>query len=94
MKIKMIATRRGCEDGFTVKQYEENHEYEIRDSLAYAFFAAGFAVPVKEQKDKRQTPKIRPWKREPKITPTSKSQSNSVMEKLRLTSIRKRDNEQ
>ena len=47
MHIKMLETRRGTEDGFTVRQFIRDQEYDVSDSLAHAFFAAGFAVPMK-----------------------------------------------
>ncbi|MDB2415493.1 hypothetical protein N9W34_06950 [Rickettsiales bacterium] len=42
--IKMLETRKGTEDGFTVRQFRCGEIYEIRDGLARSFFAAGFAI--------------------------------------------------
>lgn len=44
MKIRMLETRRGTEDGFSVRQYFANEEYDVRPHLARAFLAAGWAV--------------------------------------------------
>lgn len=44
MRILMLETRRGTEDGFSVRQFVRGREYEIADSLARAFLAAGWAV--------------------------------------------------
>lgn len=46
MRVKMLETRRGTEDGYTIRKYYRNEEYEMSDSLARAFLAAGFAVRV------------------------------------------------
>lgn len=48
MRIKMLQTRRGTEDGFSVQQFFKDHEYDVRDNLACAFIAAGFAEPVRK----------------------------------------------
>lgn len=42
--LTMLETRKGTEDGFTVKQYYRGESYEIADGLARSFLAAGFAV--------------------------------------------------
>lgn len=44
MRILMLQTRRGTEDGFTVRQYAAGRVYEVREHLARAFLAAGYAV--------------------------------------------------
>jgi hypothetical protein len=48
MRIKMLKTRRGTEDGFSIQQFLEGKEYSVRDNLACAFIAAGHAVPVRK----------------------------------------------
>ena len=45
--IKMLQTRKGSEDGFVVKQFYAGSIYQVRESLAKSFFAAGYAVKVK-----------------------------------------------
>lgn len=50
MKIQMTETRRGTENGFTVRLYLEGYTYEVEDHLARAFFAAGWAKPVRAKK--------------------------------------------
>lgn len=48
MKILMIQTRYGSEDGFVVRRFIENQEYEMADSLAAYFIRIGVAYhPVK-----------------------------------------------
>jgi len=54
MKIKMLETRRGTEDGFTIKTYLCDEEYDVCDFLGKSFFAAGFANIVEEKKAKRK----------------------------------------
>lgn len=44
MLIQMLETRRGTEDGFTVKQYFANEVYNVREHLARTFLAAGYAI--------------------------------------------------
>jgi hypothetical protein len=44
MLIKMLQTRKGSEDGFTVKQYYKNEIYNVRESLGRSFLAAEFAT--------------------------------------------------
>lgn len=43
MLIKMLQTRRGCEDGFTVKQYYKDEIYDLRDTLAIYFIINKYA---------------------------------------------------
>jgi hypothetical protein len=45
MLIKMLQTRRGTEDGFSIQQFFKDQEYDVRDNLACAFIAAGYAQP-------------------------------------------------
>lgn len=61
MKLKMLMTRKGCEDGFTVKEYKQGMIYDIRPSLARAFLAAGFAIRL----DEYSRPRSRRLKRHP-----------------------------
>lgn len=53
--VRMLETRKGSEDGFTVKQFMEGQVYDIRENLARSFFAAGFAVMEKVIKTKKHT---------------------------------------
>ena len=48
MKIRMIQTRLGTEDGFIVREYKCGTEYEIVEHLAKYFLNAGFAKQLKE----------------------------------------------
>lgn len=52
MKIKMLATKPGSEDGFTIRDYVEGREYEVGDALAKTFIDAGEAEKVKQAKSK------------------------------------------
>lgn len=45
MRVRMLQTRRGTEDGFRVRQYKYGKVYEIKERLARSFIAAGYAVP-------------------------------------------------
>jgi hypothetical protein len=49
MLILMLETRRGSEDGFSVRRFLKDHFYDIADTLASAFINAGWAlaVPIK-----------------------------------------------
>jgi len=46
--LTMLYTRKGTEDGITVKEYREGNTYMLSASLARAFLAAGFAVASKK----------------------------------------------
>ena len=58
MRIRMLETRRGTENGFTINRYERDKEYEMGDSLASAFIAAGFAVKVHPPRDNPKKEKL------------------------------------
>lgn len=64
MRIKMLETRRGTEDGLVVREYRRGEEYELGDTLARAFLAAGFAVRApkaapRKKAAPRGTPRLR-----------------------------------
>lgn len=44
MQITMLETRRGSEDGFTVKQFEQGKSYDVSDMLARRFIRSGSAI--------------------------------------------------
>lgn len=68
MHIKMLETRRGTEDGFTIHQFIRDQEYDVAETLAHAFLAAGFAVPVKaKQKAKKDEAKKSSPRHGPKL---------------------------
>jgi hypothetical protein len=46
MKIMMLQTRYGSEDGFIVRRFFKNHHYEISDSLASYFIWLGVAKKI------------------------------------------------
>lgn len=43
MRIIMLSTRYGSEDGFVVRRFLQNHQYEIADSLGAYFVRTGAA---------------------------------------------------
>jgi hypothetical protein len=49
MKIKMIKTEKGSEDGIHVNEYVIGKEYEICESLAKVFIKMKVAEKVKEE---------------------------------------------
>lgn len=52
MKLKMVKTTKGSENGFTVNTYVEGEVYHVADlSLAKHFLKCGAAVEVSENKD-------------------------------------------
>ncbi len=53
MKIKMLETRRGSEDGFAVKRFEKGEEYEVADTLARTFVNQGYAHSTEQPADPR-----------------------------------------
>ena len=68
MQIKMLETRRGTEDGFTIQQFIRDQEYDVTDSLAQVFLSAGFAISMKtEPKTKKNAAKKSPQRRVPKL---------------------------
>lgn len=46
MRVRMLETRRGASNGFTVKRYDQGEEYELSDSLALNFISQGAAKAV------------------------------------------------
>lgn len=48
MKITMTQTRRGSEDGFTVKRFYEGETYEVGESMGRRFIRDGWAYPVED----------------------------------------------
>ena len=52
MHIIMLKTRYGSEDGFAVRRFLQNQEYEIADSLAIEFIRSGAAALVQTQERK------------------------------------------
>ena len=46
MKIQMLKTVRGSEDGFVVKRYHKGNEYDVRDTLARSFIRKGEAIVI------------------------------------------------
>lgn len=47
MKIKMLQTRKGTEDGFIIKQFDKDKTYDVRENLGRDFIAQGWAVHIK-----------------------------------------------
>lgn len=43
MQILMLQTRYGSEDGFVVRQFSQNNQYEVADSLGTYFIRIGAA---------------------------------------------------
>ena len=84
MKLKMLLTRKGCEDGFRVKEYKAGEIYEIRDGLAKAFLMAGFCVPVDQQKITRSVCRRPILIREKIIENVTINSANKNLEKLKL----------
>ena len=50
MKIKMLRSANGSEDGFTVKHYESEKVYDVTDALAESFIGDRIAEPVEGEK--------------------------------------------
>lgn len=48
MKIKMLSTRYGSEDGFKSQPYKRGEEYDVAESLAVSFVNDGYAVRTVE----------------------------------------------
>jgi len=46
MQIRMLETRRGTENGVSIREYRAGEYYEVSDRLARAFIAAGFAIEI------------------------------------------------
>ena len=51
MKIKMLQSRKGTEDGFIVKQFNEDKTYDVQENLGRYFVAEGWAIQIKENTD-------------------------------------------
>ena len=52
MKIVMLRSKMGSNDGVTTKLYEEGQEYDVSETLAESFIGENLAEPVKEKKSK------------------------------------------
>ena len=48
MKIKMLETKKGSVDGFTVRTYGAGSEFDLPKDLAVAFLSIGAAEAIKE----------------------------------------------
>lgn len=46
MRIFMLETRRGSEDGHCVRRFEKHGSYDVADMLARAFLRAGWAIEL------------------------------------------------
>ncbi len=57
MRLRMLETRRGTEDGRVVRQFMAGETYDIADSLARAFLAAGFAIRSQEDRKSPKKPR-------------------------------------
>lgn len=51
MRIKMLSTQDGADDGYTVLTYEKGKEYDVGDELAREFLNAKQAVKVKAKSE-------------------------------------------
>lgn len=49
MRIIMLQTRYGSEDGFVVRRFVKNQEYEMADSLAAYFIRYGLAAGITDK---------------------------------------------
>lgn len=58
MKIRMLETRRGSEDGFAVRCYLMGRQYDMADGLARAFLAAGCAAPVRSRRKNKTNKEV------------------------------------
>lgn len=48
MRVRMLETRRGTEDGFVVRRFEQGIVYDLADCLARRFIAAGRAEAMEK----------------------------------------------
>jgi hypothetical protein len=55
MKIIMLQTRYGSEDGFAVRLFRKNQEYEIAETLGAHFVRVGAGKIIKNQEKICQT---------------------------------------
>ena len=46
MRVRMLRTKRGASNGFTVRRYDQGECYELSDSLALNFISQGAAKAV------------------------------------------------
>ena len=94
MLLTMLETRRGTEDGYTIRLYMRGETYNLGDTLAHSFLAAGFAIPalaeVKEPKSKE--PKSKEPKR-PAKKRAQKKRKTATKVKPKLVVKKKRSTE-
>jgi len=50
MRLLMLETRRGSEDGFAVRRFHKNHHYDIADALARVFLRSKAAQQISKVK--------------------------------------------
>ena len=58
--IRMLETRKGTEDGFTIKEFYEGQNYDVREGLARSFFLAGYAEKQVKKDSKKKSQKRKP----------------------------------
>lgn len=56
MKIRMLNTANGCDNGYTLSEYKAGHVYDVSQDLARCFISTNDAEPYKE------APKLEPKK--------------------------------
>lgn len=49
VKIKMLKTANGCDNGYTVAEYKEGSTHEVSQDLADCFLSTQDAILVKEE---------------------------------------------
>ena len=50
MKIKMLRSKMGSNDGYSTHYYQEGEEYDVSDALAESFFAEKLAEAMPDSK--------------------------------------------
>lgn len=85
MLLTMLETRRGTEDGYTIRLYVRGETYNLGDTLAHAFLSAGFAIPTLPEETEPMNGNGKKKVAEKKRKTVSKSKPKVVVKKPRKT---------
>lgn len=72
MRITMLSTDQGSEDGIRIRTYEAGRVYDLSDALARQFLQRGSAQAVSEAKPPKRTTKKSPRQKQLKSAPENK----------------------
>lgn len=72
MRITMLSTDQGSENGFRIQTYEAGHTYDLSDTLAEQFLQRGTAQAVGNAKPPKRAAKKSPQQKQLNDAPENK----------------------